>query len=105
MLEPLESQSGIPLCSLADNTAMKLSAIMARGAKKDFADLAALLSSVPLAQMLDWFGQKFPNVEPFALLKSLTWFEDAENEPDPEFLDGQSWENVKSEIIAATKAL
>ena len=55
--------------------------------------------------MLEWFGQKFPKVEPFALLKSLTWFEDAQQEPDPEFLKGQSWQDVKSEIIAAAKQL
>ncbi len=105
MLEPVEDHDGIPLCPLADNTAMKLSAIMSRGAKKDFVDLSALLATNTLPQMLGWFGKKFPNVEPFAMIKSLTWFEDAEEEPDPEFLDGQSWPQVKSEIVAAAKEL
>lgn len=105
MLEPIEHQGGIPLSSLPDNAAMKLSAIMARGAKKDFADLSALLGVVPLPEMLEWFEKKFPNIEIFALLKSLTWFEDAENEPDPEFLQCQKWEDIKAEIIAAAKAI
>lgn len=105
MLEPVEDHGGIPLCALADNTAMKLSAIMSRGAKKDFVDLSALLGTASLQQMLEWFGRKFPTVEPFALLKSLTWFEDAEQEPDPEFLDDQSWQDVQSKIVAAAREL
>ena len=105
MLKPVEDHDGIPLCSLADNTAMKLSAILSRGAKKDFVDLSALLATISLPQMLEWFGEKYPNVEPFALIKSLTWFEDAEQEPDPKFLEGQSWPQMKSEIVTAAKKL
>ncbi len=105
MVEPVEKHGGIVLCSLPDNVAMKLSAIMGRGAKKDFVDLAGLLATVPLERMFGWFGKKYPHVEPFALIKSLTWFEDAEDEPDPEFLGGQSWRGVKAEILRAAKRL
>ena len=105
MLAPVEDHGGIPLCPLADNTAMKLSAIMSRGSKKDFVDLAALIGQVSLQQMLKWFAQKFPKVEPFALIKSLTWFEDADDEPDPEFLNHESWQEVKSKIVASVKLL
>ena len=51
--------------------------------------------------MLAWYRQKFPNSEVFMLMKSLTWFEDAEQEPDPLFLQGQSWPEVKTRVIAS----
>lgn len=105
LLETVEAHDGIPLCPLSDNTAMKLSALLSRGAKKDFVDLASLLSRVPLPQMFEWFALKFPSVEPFALMKSLTWFEDADEDPDPTFLGGQSWSRAKLEIVAAVKNL
>ena len=34
------------------------------------------------------------------VLKSLAWFGDAEEEPDPRFLDGQTWDAVKARVLA-----
>ncbi|MDA1006242.1 MAG: hypothetical protein O3A87_07135 [Verrucomicrobia bacterium] len=101
LLSPLETQGGITLASLPDNVSMKLSALAGRGSKKDFTDIAAVLQQIDLETMLSWYQQKFPNSEVFMLMKSLTWFEDAEQEPDPLFLQKQSWPEIKTRVIAS----
>jgi hypothetical protein len=82
---------------------MKLSALAGRGSKKDFVDLAALLETIEISEMLDWYRRKFPNSDPFIVMKSLTWFEDAEADPDPAFLKGQSWKRIKKVISEAVR--
>lgn len=104
-LESHDLEDGIILSSLLDNSAMKLSALTGRGSKKDFVDLAALLKSTPLLTLLSWHQRKFPNTEMFSVLKGLSWFQDAEEEPDPQFLNGQTWEQTKKEILNALKMI
>lgn len=101
-LEPIEEIDEIPFASLSDNIAMKLSALVGRGSKKDFIDIATLLETIDLNKMLEWYSTKFPNSDQFLVLKSLTWFDDAEQEPDPVFLKSQNWEQVKKAIQQAT---
>ncbi len=103
LLEPVEQIDGISLSSLPDNVAMKLSALVGRGSKKDFVDVAALLESIDLSLMLDWYQRKYPASDPFIVMKSLTWFDDAEAEPDPVFLKSQNWEEIKEVILKAAK--
>lgn len=98
-LAPREKLGGIVLASFADNVAMKLSALTARGSKKDFTDVAALLQEVSLTEMVAWFEKKYPQAGSFMLYKSLTWFEDAEEEPDPKFFHGQDWTGIKKAIV------
>ncbi len=38
-------------------------------------------------------------------VKSLAWFEDAETEPDPRYLNGWTWRHVRKEMTALTAAL
>ena len=88
----------IRLLSVEDIIAMKLSAIANRGAKKDFFDIFELLKVYSLEQMLEFFSQKFPFTEHFQILKSLTFFEDAEDEFDPISLNNTKWGEVKTKI-------
>ncbi len=39
------------------------------------------------------------------VVKSLTWFEDAENNPDPVLLLGQFWDQVKADISKVVRTL
>jgi hypothetical protein len=94
-LAPIDEMDGHRLVSLPDLAAMKLNAIANRGSKKDFFDAAELLKHFSLTEMLGFFSQKYPNTDPFAVIRSLAWFEDAEQEPDPIPMIGQSWESVK----------
>lgn len=101
-IQPVEVIDGVPLISLPDIAAMKLNALANRGSKKDFYDLAELLDHYTLPQMLDFFTQKYRASDPFTVIRSLAWFDDAELEPAPIALNGRDWTNVKR---AARKAV
>ena len=103
LLAQPEVLEGIRMLSVLDVAAMKLNAIVNRGAKKDFYDLHTLLRHYPLPTLLDAYRRKYPNAEPFLLVRSLSFFEDAESEPDPVPLAGQSWQDVKDRVIRAVR--
>ncbi|NOY00171.1 MAG: nucleotidyl transferase AbiEii/AbiGii toxin family protein [Verrucomicrobia bacterium] len=105
LLVDVETLEGVRFCSLADNGAMKMSAMTNRGSKKDFIDMVALLEIDPLGIWLDHFGNKYPRTDIFTVIKSLTWFEEAEMEPDPTLLHQQTWELVKRKITDAVASL
>lgn len=105
MLEPEEKSDGITLLSLADVAAMKLNAIANRGSKKDFFDLAELLDHIAIRRMIGFFSEKYPATDPFTVIRSLAWFEDAETEPDPVPLAGQTWSSVKVKVRDALVGL
>ena len=105
MLEPTERIDGVPLVSLPDLAAMKLNAIANRGAKKDFYDVSELLGHFTIRQMIDFFTLKYPATDPFTVIRSLAWFEDAELEPDPVPLKGQTWSGVKAMVCGAVAEL
>ena len=103
MDDPLE-EDGVRLADLKDIAAMKLSAVANRGRKKDFIDVARLLDVFPLDQMLSFYKEKFSVSELSFPLRGLMCFDDAEEDPMPEMLDGNlTWENVKKRVVAATR--
>ena len=81
---------------------MKLSAISSRGSKKDFFDLFYLLEQYSLKQMICLFNKKFKTDNTFHLFKSLTYFEDADEEPNPIQIEKKKWSEVK--IVIANEA-
>lgn len=91
------------LASPEDIAAMKLVAISQRGAKKDFFDLWYLLKSgYTLRLMFDVLDSKFKDVSynKMHIKKSLTFFEDAESDPDPLMLIPISWAEVKRDLCS-----
>ncbi len=48
--------------------------------------------------MLNLYNQKFDDGNPFLVLKSLLYFEDAETEPPPVMLNPVDWKVVKAFI-------
>ena len=102
---PIEMIGVHRLLSVPDLAAMKLNAIANRGSKKDFYDLSELLQHHTLEEMLRFFGAKYPATDPFAVIRSLAWFEDAEHEPDPIPLAGQTWDNIKQRMVHALRGL
>jgi hypothetical protein len=102
-LEPAIDDSGIILAGLKDIAAMKLAAIAGRGTKKDFVDIFFLLSHFSLAEMLELFVRKYPDGTEMIVLKSLTWFEDANKDEMPFMLVDCAWESVKKEIKKQVK--
>jgi hypothetical protein len=104
ILQPVEEIGGLRLMSMPDVVAMKLGAISGRGAKKDFWDIYALLAHYTLPEMLLHFSKKYPNSDPGQIVRSLVYFEDAEQQADPIDLLQISWETVKMTIQTAVKS-
>lgn len=97
----------VKVASLEDIACMKLSAISSRGSKKDFIDLYFILQKFSLGELLDLFEKKFKGVDyqMSHILKSLVYFEEAEKQPDPEFLVDVDWNEVKSFLEGKVKEL
>ncbi len=92
-------ENGIRLLSIPDLMAMKIAAIMKRGVKKDFWDIAELLQHFSVEQFIGYYTLKYPSQQllisvPFA----LTYFIDAEESEEPVSLKGQTWKSVKKYI-------
>lgn len=106
ILFPSLAVEGVRMLDLRDIAPMKLKAIAQRGSKKDFFDLFFLLEKMNLESMLTLFQQKFAMYEVFHVIKSLTYFEDAEHSPNPVVFDQSvTWNRVKKSIIEAVKLL
>ena len=104
-LEECRVLDDIRLASISDIAAMKISAIINRGTKKDFIDLHFLLKEMSLNHILDLYDQKYTDGSRFIAIKSLTYFEDAESDPMPYMFEDVTWEDVKKSIIAAVQKL
>jgi Nucleotidyl transferase AbiEii toxin, Type IV TA system len=95
---------GVRLVSIQNIGTMKLNAVARRGAKKDFFDLYFLLERYTLSELLEQFKQTLPNVDPFHIVKSLTYFDDADIEINPEMLIKVNWQTVKKTIEKKVEA-
>ena len=104
-LHPFTTEEGIRLASLEDIAAMKLAAITGRGRKRDFSDIYFLLNHFSLTEMLDLFSQKYPDGNRFLVVKSLNYFEDAEEDGDPVFLQKTDWKTIKATIDKEVNSL
>ena len=91
--------------AIPDLGAMKLSAIANRGVRKDFIDVAFILREHGLGEMLDWYRAKFVGYDVFPALRSLVYFADAEDEPEPQMLRVMKWSDVKRSICGAVEQL
>lgn len=95
---------GFVLASDKDIAAMKVNAIMGRGTRKDFIDLYVLLQHYSLAEILDFYRQKYPDFSEYRALLSMTYFDDAEMQDLPLMFIDTPWEEMKATIIKAVEA-
>jgi predicted nucleotidyltransferase component of viral defense system len=89
---------GVRLVPIENIAVMKLLEIARRGSKKDFFDLYFLLEKYNMKEIVQLLEAKLPNIDAFHILKSLTFFEDAELEINPKMLKKVSWSAVKKSI-------
>ena len=92
---------GIRLAGIEDIAAMKLAAITGRGSRKDFIDLYFLLQKYSLKKMLSFYKEKYFDGSEYLVLKSLTYFADAEDDIDVEMIKDVSWNKIKTYILKA----
>ena len=106
-LYPFVKFSGIKLADEKDIACMKIDAISSRGSKKDFIDFYFLLKKYSLTELISFFEKKYSNIEfnKLHILKSLTYFKDAENEPMPIMIKNVDWVDVRKKIIEETKKI
>lgn len=97
VLFPFTQFLGANVADPRDIACMKISAIAGRGTKRDFVDLYVLAQRYGLDQLFVWFKTKFAqtNYSTVHVLKSLAYFEEAEQDPMPDMLVPVSWDDVK----------
>jgi nucleotidyltransferase AbiEii toxin of type IV toxin-antitoxin system len=97
----------VAVADARDIACMKVSAIASRGTKRDFVDLYVSAGRFGLANILDWFDRKYAQTHHNRLhvLKSLTFFDDAEKDPMPNMIVPLDWEEVKQFFIHSVPRL
>lgn len=90
---------GIRMFSTEDIIAMKVQAILGRGRKKDFWDVAELLNHYSISDFIKFHTEKYASQNLLITVpQALTYFADAEESEDPVSLKKQTWEGVKKFI-------
>lgn len=105
LLEKFIMHNNINICSPLDIALMKLSAISQRCAKKDFIDMNYLFKQFDLDFLLKQYKIKYNTspVDDYHILRSLTYFLDADEEPMPRMKENIEWEDVKRNILIRVK--
>ncbi len=102
LIFPQISLESITIADWRDIVTEKLRTVGDRGQKKDFFDLYFGVQKMGIDNIVESAYKKFgKNVNFFHLVKGLTYFEDAEKNPDPLLLDkSASWNEVKNFFMA-----
>lgn len=108
LLEQTISYEGVSLAHMHDIAAMKLVAICDRSTKKDYIDLYTLVrSGISFEQMFALYDKKYHafDANKFTLIKSMTYFQDAELGDMPRMFVPLSWDDVKSFLLSESLRL
>lgn len=99
LIRPEQIAYGIKMFSTEDIIAMKVQAILGRGKKKDFWDIAELLKHFSVEDFIRFHKEKYATQNLMITVpQAITYFADAEESEDPVSLKGQTWEIVKEYI-------
>ena len=96
------------IADIRDIALMKLAAISGRGSRKEFADLYAILQDGPsLSAYFDLLPRKYDarRLNAYHILKSLTYFDDAEQEPMPRMRVPFDWAECKAFFVREARAI
>jgi predicted nucleotidyltransferase component of viral defense system len=102
-LKDVIEEDHLRLAGKTDIAAMKLAAIVGRGTKKDFIDLFFLLKEYSLSELITYYEQKYHDGSVFMVLRSLAFFDDADDELMPKMFEHLNWERVKESIAENLK--
>lgn len=97
-LEDAYIEYGVVLAKLPDIASMKVNAVIGRGTRKDFIDLAHLMKVYSLSQILNFYFRKYPEASMFLAAKSMAYFADAEEDPMPYMFTEETWDDIKAYI-------
>lgn len=102
--EPLKIE-GIEIARWEDILAEKFKTLSQRGSKKDFYDIFAVIKikGLSIQEAISIFTNRFKKtaLNKYHVLRSLTYFEDADEEPDPVLIGERKyqWAEVKNFFI------
>lgn len=99
LIAPIQTIEGIRMFSTEDIIAMKVQAVLGRGRKKDFWDIAELLHHYSVDDFISFHKKKYATQNLLiSVPQAITYFADAEEDEDPVNLKHRSWEKVKAFI-------
>lgn len=107
LIAPMLETEGIRLASVEDIGLMKLDTMLSRASRKDFYDLYFICQNKPLKLLFEKANRKYPSIRDFEtqVTKRLVFFENAENESQPNLIKKISWENVKKYFLQQAKEI
>lgn len=110
--KPYQWYGKIPILDVDDIAVMKIVAISQRGRKRDFVDLYwYCVNKKPLPEIINHLSEQYPEVaHNYAhIMKSLTYFADAEEDPMPKLFFKATWQEIKKyfqrEVPKTTKKI
>lgn len=90
---------GIRMATIEEIIAMKLEVISRMGRKKDFWDLHELKDDYSMATMFTLHEKRYPYTHDRAvLLQNFTNFSEADDDFEPDCLQGKHWELIKLDL-------
>lgn len=99
LIGPEQNRDGVRMFSTEDIIAMKVQAILGRGRKKDFWDVAELLKHFSIPDFIKFHKEKYATQNLFITVpQAITYFADAEESEDPISLKKQTWDSVQESI-------
>ena len=99
LIDEIETEEGIRFLGDKDLIAMKIQAILGRGKKKDFWDIAELLNTYKVQEFIDYHKQKYEKqILGISVPQAMLYFTDADESEDPETLKIKNWDEVKKII-------
>lgn len=104
-IRPTVEIEGVRMYAAEDIGAMKVQAILGRGKKKDFWDIAELLEHYSVYDFITFHKEKYSTQNLYITVpQAITYFNDAEDSEDPVSLKGQTWQKVKKAIQTKVRA-
>lgn len=99
LIRPTLLVDGIRMYAPEEIIAMKVQAILGRGKKKDFWDVAELLQHFTIQDFVSLHKEKYSTQNLYITVpQAITYFDDADESEDPISLKGQTWDSVKAFI-------
>lgn len=99
LIDEVETDDGVRLLGDKDLIAMKVQAILGRGKKKDFWDIAELLNKYSIQNFIDYHKQKYSQqMLGISVPQAMLYFTDADESEDPVSLKIKNWSDVKKII-------
>ena len=99
LVRPTLAIEGVRMFSIEDIVAMKVQAVLGRGKKKDFWDIAELLKHFMIDDFIKFHKEKFATQNLYITVpQAISYFADADESEEPISLKSQTWESVKAEI-------